>query len=844
VLSVASLAQGPGYYLELANINYYTAGGEPPPTWHGTAAREFGLSGMAERSHVERLCSGFHHETERALVRNAGKDSRNPGHDLTFSAPKSVSVAWAMADEALRKAIAIKHEEAVKSALDFIEAKAGFARVGTDGVNVVRAPLLFTLFEHGTSRAMDPQLHTHALCLNLTMHPDGRVTAIDSTHLYHWKMAGGAMYRAALARGLQELGFVVEQRKVGASIGFELKTIPKSIIDELSKRRAEIEQVLNIRAGSLDAASPKYAELVAKETRRTKDTEKPRQELLAEWQQLGLLHGISSEYLYATREPFGRLAAQERAERREEIFRDAVAALSEQHAHWNEADLTKAVAERAIGQLSADDVRHLVDEKLQSPDIIRLGALVTDTKSLNPNRHIDRTEVRYTTPEMLQLERQMLADVERVIQVGNTGSSTRRIEDALKGPRTLDPEQKEAVRWLCSGPGIRLLSGLAGTGKTYTIQTCKEVWDGEGRELIGCAIMAKTAKRLEAGTGISSRTLDSLLWNLDNGKLKLTDRSTIVLDEAGMVGTKHMARLIEHLADTPGARLVLIGDAKQLQPILAGGPFKYLSQLIGEARLTTIRRQEAEWARDAVRNFEAGRADEAIAAYVKHGHFHLADSRPQAMAQLIEQWKKDDGIKNPDGVFMLAALNCEVKELNLRAQAARISEGVVNAEKKIHVNGVNFHEGDRLQFTKNSKELGVSNGDTATVLKVEPERERLFVRLDETNREILVSLKRYSPENIRLGYASTTHKAQGATLPHVHVLMGGSLTDEQMGYVEASRSKLSTHIFTDTHSAGENRRDLVRDLSREHIKTMAHEVMEQPQHHRRHEQDRGISVGI
>lgn len=154
MLSVAPLAQGPGYYLELANINYYAEGGEPLPTWHGTAAKEFGLSGTAERSHVERLCSGYHHETEKGLVRNAGTPERNPGHDLTFSAPKSVSVAWAMADEALRKAIGIKHEEAVREALDFIESKAGFARIGKQGQELVRAPLLFALFEHGTSRTV------------------------------------------------------------------------------------------------------------------------------------------------------------------------------------------------------------------------------------------------------------------------------------------------------------------------------------------------------------------------------------------------------------------------------------------------------------------------------------------------------------------------------------------------------------------------------------------------------------------------------------------------------------------------------------------------------------------
>lgn len=851
MLSVAPLAQGPGYYLELANINYYAEGGEPLPTWHGTAARELGLSGVAQREHVERLCSGFHHETEKGLVRNAGTPERNPGHDLTFSAPKSVSVAWAMADEALRKAIGVKHEEAVKQALDFIEAKAGFARTGKQGQEVVSAPLLFALFEHGTSRAGDPQLHTHALCINLTVHEDSRTTAVDSTHLYHWKMAAGAIYRAAFARGLQELGFVIEQRKVGASIGFEIKSVPKELIEWFSKRRAEIELKLNLNAGGLDTASPKYAEMVAKETRRTKDTEKTRKELVAEWQAIGREHGIDGEYLYAMREPMGVVTPAMRAERKEAIFREAIEALSEQHSHWNEAALTKAVAERSAGRISAHDAVRLVEEKLGSPELICLGRLTTEEKNQNQNRYVERGEFRYTTPEIQQLERQMLRSVELVVRGPASESPKHLVDEALadqaaRGPHPLDPEQRRAVEYLCSGPNIRLLSGLAGTGKSSTLKTCKIVWEAEGREVIGCAVMAKTAKRLEAGTGIESGTLDKLLGQLDRGTRKLSPDSVIVLDEAGMVGTRHMARLLEHLAKTPGARAIGTGDDEQLQPVTAGGPFKYLAdaKVLGEARLTNIYRQKEAWARDAVRHFEAGRSDEAIATYIESGHFHLADSRPQAMAQLIEQWKADGGIKNPEGVFLIAALNREVKELNLRAQAERIRAGEVDPEKKIHVDGVLFHVGDRVQFLKNSDPLGVSNADTATVLKVEPERERLFVRLDEGGREIAVSLKRYLPENLRLGYASTTHKAQGATLPHVHVLIGGTLTDKHMGYVQASRSELSTHLFTDKHTAGEGLKELIRDLALSRQKTLAREITDQGhRHEHQHRLDPAPSLG-
>src|SRR3954463_14147064 len=157
MLSIAALKGGPGYSRDLTSLNYYTEGGEPLPLWAGTVAKELGLSGVAEKDHVYRLAAGFDHETgEEKLVRNAGKESRNPGHDLTFSAPKTVSLAWALGDDEMRKAIEQVQLKAVREALTYLEEKAGFARVGTDGQVLVKCPLLFALFEHGTSRALDP----------------------------------------------------------------------------------------------------------------------------------------------------------------------------------------------------------------------------------------------------------------------------------------------------------------------------------------------------------------------------------------------------------------------------------------------------------------------------------------------------------------------------------------------------------------------------------------------------------------------------------------------------------------------------------------------------------------
>jgi conjugative relaxase-like TrwC/TraI family protein len=855
MLSIAALTGGPGYYLELANISYYLEGGEPLPIYHGTAAKELGLSGVAEREHIERLCAGFHHTRDDLHVRNAGKEKRNPGQDLCFSAPKSVSSAWARADDELRKAVEQKHLSAVKQALDYLESKAGFSRIGAQGQELVKAPLLFVLFEHGTSRAMDPQLHTHSLCINLTVHPNGRrVTAVDTTHLYHLKMAAGAVYRAALAHGMREIGWEVEQRKIGASIGFELKCIPEELIREESKRRAEIEEKLKIRKGSLDAADPKYAELLAKETRRTKDTEKPRSELLREWQETGREFGVDAASLRSALKPHQKLQTAERDRRKEEIAREAVEALSERYAHWSEADFTKAIAERAAGRISAKDALELVANKLSSPEMVYLGKLQTEKRGTE-NQYLDRFQARYSTPEIRAMERGMIVSIERIVRGPRSESRTDYVEEAIaKRPMfaTKDgKEQAEAVRYLTSGPAIRVLSGIAGSGKTKALDACVEVWNREGREVIGCSFQKAVASKLEReiGDGISCDTVHKTLYRLDRGDLKLHEKSVVLMDESAMLGTKLLARLIRHVEKAPGCRLLLVGDAKQLQPVTEGGAHKYIADLLSEKRLKNVKRQEEIWAREAVVDIERGAAREAIQAYIDHGRFHVTENRPEAMDRMIEQWKRDGGIEKPQDVALICATNHEVKELSLRAQAERIRAGVVDANRKVYGDEVFFHVNDQVRFKKNSRTLGVDNADLGTVIDVtdEPGKERMKVKLEKDGREITVDFKRYQANNIVLGYSWTTYSIQGGTLPHAHVLMGGSMTsDLHMGYVQLSRSIKSSHLFVDKYTAGgPELADLLRDLGHERQKTLAQEIVDRNNGRRRERvQEQGLSLGF
>jgi conjugative relaxase-like TrwC/TraI family protein len=215
VLTVAPIASGQAkYYLSLATTaaSYYVdeKGIEPAGIWYGRGAAEFDLSGVVRDDHLSRLCEGFDpHDPEKNLVRNAGSEKRAHGTDLCFSAPKSVSMAWALASPELREAIEAKMQRAVRDALDYIQDQCGVARVGAQGQRLVSVPLLFATFEHSSSRAGDAQLHVHCVCPNVTRHADGRTTAIDPTGFYDHMMAGGAVFRASLAEGLRELCFPI-----------------------------------------------------------------------------------------------------------------------------------------------------------------------------------------------------------------------------------------------------------------------------------------------------------------------------------------------------------------------------------------------------------------------------------------------------------------------------------------------------------------------------------------------------------------------------------------------------------------------------------------------------------
>jgi hypothetical protein len=343
----------------------------------------------------------------------------------------------------------------------------------------------------------------------------------------------------------------------------------------------------------------------------------------------------------------------------------------------------------------------------------------------------------------------------------------------------------------------------------------REAWEESGYRVQGAALSGIAAENLEHGSGIASRTLASLEHQWAQGRDLVTDRHVLVIDEAGMIGTRQMERVITE-ARKRQAKVVLVGDVEQLQAIEAGAAFRSIAERHGAVEITAIRRQEEQWQRDATRQLATGRTGEALSAYHEAGHVHAAATRDEARERLIEGWERDRDMAPADSRIILAHTNEDVQALNEAARARMRDGGELDEDVKLKVSrgSREFASGDRIMFLRNERSLGVKNGSLGTVRSVDAMR--MQVMLDD-GRSVLFDHKDYA--DLDHGYAATIHKAQGMTVDRVHVLATPGL-DRHAAYVALSRHRrrVDLHYGEDDFA---DRARLVRTLARERPKDMA-----------------------
>lgn len=848
-----------GYYLSLAREDYYLEGGEPRGQWIGGAASALGLTGVVEREALEALMRGRYPRTAENLGQvQSYRDGRKrtAGWDLTFSAPKSVSVLWSQLDEPRRAVLQQAQQRAVAAAVSYLEANAAFSRRGRGGNRLDPVSLVVATFEHGTSRAQDPNLHTHALLQNVGLRPGGTWGAVQSREIYKHKMAAGAVYRAELARELQvELGTIT---RLASARSFELPDVPRRIVEFFSKRSAEIAEAVQ-RFG---AGGPKVADYAALETRSKKEAV-ARQQLFAKWQEEGVAHG------FGPRQAAGlvgvpnlrmvvELDAADRLAR--ELVRKAIPEILRFQNHFSERRVVEGIAVKAQAHpIGAAPLLAAVREHLgRSGDVVRLR-----------DEGLHR---RYTTRQMLDLERRMLASA---VALRADESAPRRVAPPGEGlwSGVLDQRQHSALERLVSEThGVRTLSGATGPERSAVLAAAVATWRGAGHEVVVCGNSSSGARAAEKQLGIDTaatvyaalganrffQRARDLFWHFTRGtdanpRVSIGRNTIVVVDDAERVDTSSMHDLLRLVRRT-GASIVLAGDRKGTPSWLAGSPFRLLHD-----RFAGI---ELEGTGSAPEELDRGDGKGFLERLAAEGRLSVAKSRARAIDRMVIDWAAAAGTRGDD-VGMFIAEREAAEWANRLAQRARIQEGELNSRAGARVGreevvlpgigkrnlpktfhcGTRGHRGDRVRFRRGLRVHGVRPGDRGEVVRVNRLLRTVTVRLDRPNplylgvlgrwdRAIHVTLTpREAKKALELDYALSRQHLEGRTFDRMFAVAEPGAHAHEYLRETLLRAGGEIRVYADEVSAGEDLRALAASLSSPFRNELATELLPQSQQH-------------
>lgn len=483
--------------------------------------------------------------------------------------------------------------------------------------------------------------------------------------------------------------------------------------------------------------------------------------------------------------------------------RIALDAITHSQATFTTRDLAKFVHRHSDGK---DQFDHVMAAVRASPELVKLG--------------IDgRGEDRFTSREMLRTEIRLEQALDRlggsVAHSVPEQAAERILARSVGHGIALGAEQEAALRHVVSGRDLGIIVGYAGTGKSMTLGLAREAWEAAGYTVRGAALSGIAAEGLEAGSSIASRTLTSLEHQWSRDRNLLTDRDVLVIDEAGMIGSRQMERVLTE-AQKRGAKVVLVGDPEQLQAIEAGAAFRSAVERYGHVEITAVRRQREGWQQQATRQLATGRTGQALDAYTERGLVRAAPTREAAQADLIDHWDAERRAAPEHSRIILTHTNDDVRTLNdlARNRLQRSGDLGHDVDWQTGRGGRHFATGDRIMFLRNERELGVKNGTLGRIDSVTAAR--MTVMLDD-GRTVGFDAKDY--RDVDHGYAATIHKAQGMTVDRVHVLATPGL-DRHAAYVALSRHRDSVLLYYGQDDFADPGR-LTSTLSRERGKDMA-----------------------
>jgi conjugative relaxase-like TrwC/TraI family protein len=690
VADIAKLSVGrEAYYTrELATDHeaYLSGHGESPGRWYGAGTTSLGLEGEASVAGFQAMFEGRDPTTGELLGRPHGRNAV-PGFDMVLRPTKSVSILYGLGDAATGRAVLMAHHAGLAEAVGYLDEHLG-ARRGHGGVQHVSGHgVLAVGFDHRTSREGDPLLHTHLVIANRVQGPDGRWTALDGRDLYRHRLAADAIYRATYQRELsRSLG--VEWTAADGHGNRELQGMPEALVRGFSKRTGQIDAELERLAADGRERTPRLVKWAVQATRKPKQQEAP-DTLYDRW----------------------RTEAAERGVDADTLVREVTRRTPNRDQDWTVSD---AVDGRLFDRLAGPEGLTATASTFARPDVlVALGAGLagagrTELEELTDRFVAERAvsvvadraleERRWSTPDLLAVEDRLVTSA-----TGRTGEqaavvSHEAVREALAAHRSAGADQRAMVRDVGQGgQGVAVVVGQAGTGKTFALGIARHAWQLDGYRLLAAAPTGIATMSLQGEGFEDVATCDRLLGDLDRGREQLDPRTVVVVDEAGMVGSRKLARLLEH-AQEAQAKVVLVGDDRQLAAIDAGGGFRALRLRLGASELTENRRQQQAWEREALDLVRFGLVEEAVAAYQAHDRVVAADSKPAATLALLQDWWTawQQAEHDPaQEVIVVAARRVEVDRLNTACQELLAARGRLGAER-LEVEDRQLAVGDRV----------------------------------------------------------------------------------------------------------------------------------------------------
>jgi len=817
VLSRAKITVGrASYYTEVVakGLDDYLSGhGEAPGRWTGSGASHEELVGSVTAGQMDRLfervdpCHPVTGEPLGAAYRvQQGRDKVN-GWDLTLSAPKSFSTLWAVASPDLRRSLDECHSAAVEASIGYLEVHGAFSRRGRGGrAQVDTRGLVVARFDHRTSRAGDPQRHSHLLVSNRVRCLDDQWRAIDSKALHSQLKAAGVIYQSALR---SEVAYRLGARweLADANGQADIEGVPAELVSTWSTRRHEVLARATDRIAESEGALGRM--LTAVERRREFETAtletRPNkqafeQDLHERWR------GEATDVGHPVDSWIDAVVARGVVDdvSLEGIVEIAIDDLGESRSTWGRPDLVIAVAAllpahaAPTGESTRLLIESLVDRALAASEVIELTA-PTDYSAAYPLRRdqlpLDHPHdrARYSTITTLGYEIEVLDFASQSVERGVVPPAA--IAQQLDVSALSDDQRAAVERLVGDGAALSCMVGPAGTGKTTTIAMAAELWRASGYRVRGLAVSAVAAEVLGSELGVQADTVAKLLYESRRGgpargQYKVQAGEVLIVDEASMLGSEQFAQLTR-IAEAAEAKVVAVGDYRQLGAVDAGGLFQLLAQDGRAAELTGVWRFHNEWERAASIQLR-DRQPNVATAYESAGRLYRGVGH-EAWDLMASRWA--ELVATDASVVMLAHRTDAAAGLAFMARRHLVQQGVVE-EGGLQVGDQTIGVGDEIVTTQNERRLTtdrgnwVRNGDRWTVtrrlrsgeLKVTGDRGSLWLPAG------------YVADHVALGYALTVHKAQGMTVDHGLVLVDESTSAEAL-YVGMTRGRESNEAF-------------------------------------------------